>query len=354
MRPPDEELRTPATILRAAIEALRTDHEHGASWLACGAARALLAAASAGSGGPGARARDMRRLAQPLAYARPSMAAVANTVARIYAAGWPAGAPSGRAREAEAALRRAASAAEVALAEWAAAAGAILEFARPLLQAPILTHSRSGTVERTLAALATSATSGNAARDLIATTSWPGGEGVETARALAASGWRVTLIADAAAGLMMAGARVVALGADSVRADGALVNKVGSYLIALAASAAGVPVYVVCETLKVAPPSWPLALEEMPPAELAPETPAGVTARNVYFDVTPASLIAGYITERGLLNAGNIRALAESAEERLALLAAIAAASAPRKFGSSGEGLSRQNDVHTSDHFSAG
>jgi translation initiation factor 2B subunit (eIF-2B alpha/beta/delta family) len=105
----------------------------------------------------------------------------------------------------------------------------------------------------------------------------------------------------------------VVLGADSLRADGSLVNKVGSYPLALVAQAARVPVYVLCETLKVAPDGWPLALEEMDPSELLPAPIPGVTARNVYFDRTPAAYLTAIITERGILTSDDVSAIARSA-----------------------------------------
>src|SRR5262245_11952240 len=89
MQPPDADPRGPSAMLTTAIETLRADHEHGASWLARYAAQALVAAAAAYTPNmPGMTALEwsvhMRRFARDMAYARPSMAAVANTVARIY------------------------------------------------------------------------------------------------------------------------------------------------------------------------------------------------------------------------------------------------------------------------------
>ena len=100
------------------------------------------------------------------------------------------------------------------------------------------------------------------------------------------------------------------LGADSVRADGSVVNKVGSYPLAVTASSLGVPVYVLCETLKIAAPSFPLTLEEMEPGELLPEPVAGITVRNIYFDRTPAEYISGVVTEEGVLDVEAIAARA--------------------------------------------
>src|SRR5262245_49537379 len=96
MLPSDTDPREPQAILTAAITTMRADHEHGASWLARYAAQALASAAAASTANVlGIAApewsRHMRRFAHDMAYVRPSMAAVANTVARVYSAGWPAG-----------------------------------------------------------------------------------------------------------------------------------------------------------------------------------------------------------------------------------------------------------------------
>ena len=58
-----------------------------------------------------------------------------------------------------------------------------------------------------------------------------------TAQTLAAAGMRVTLLTDAEAGLFIPECAAVVVGADSILADGAVVNKAGTYLLALAAHA---------------------------------------------------------------------------------------------------------------------
>jgi translation initiation factor 2B subunit (eIF-2B alpha/beta/delta family) len=328
-QPPDDHAAPPSDELANVLARVRADREHGASWLARDVARALASAAAnppldgtAADHAAERQAAELRRGARELAHARPSMAALATTVARICAAGWPAGAavhpltPDGAlpAREALARLRVAAQ--QLATA-WDEAASAIFGHARPLLHGTVLTHSRSGTVERVLTLLAASPA---VLAGAIVTESRPGGEGVATARALAAAGLPVTLVADAAAGLVAGQASCVVLGADSVRDDGSLVNKVGSYPLALAAHAAGVPVYVLCETLKFAPAGWPLVLEEMDPAELLPEPVAGLTVRNVYFDRTPAEYVTAIVTEQGTLQPDAVRPYAEATARALAAL----------------------------------
>ena len=324
----DPERPAEVDSLAAALARVRADREHGASWLAREAALALAAAAASAlqhGAAPDAdlvqAAARLRAGARDLATARPSMAALATTVAHICAAGWPPHAAARVAPEDPAATRealaRVRAAAEQLAAAWDTSAHAIATHARPLLRGVVFTHSRSGTVERVLVELAGAPSE---LKGVIVTQSHPGDEGVATARALAGAGLPVTLVADAAVGLMVGEAGCVALGADSVRPDGSLVNKIGSYPLALAARAAGVPVYTLCETLKVAPEGWPLVLEEMDPKELLPEPAAGVAVRNVYFDLTPASAITALVTEHGVLRPEEVRPLAQTAARELAAL----------------------------------
>src|SRR5260370_735480 len=151
---------------------------------------------------------------------------------------------------------------------------------------------------------------GDALPALWLTGSRPGGEGVALARALAPIGWQITLIADAAVGMFVREAAAVLVGADSIRTDGGVVNKVGTYPLALAAQRAGVPMFVLAESVKIAAPSAPLVLEEMDPRELLPEPVPGVAARNPYFELTPAELVNATITERGRLSRQDIAASA--------------------------------------------
>jgi translation initiation factor 2B subunit (eIF-2B alpha/beta/delta family) len=314
--------RSPQAILDDALQRIRADREHGASWLARTAAGALAEACEASAVAPGAEEalRQVHTAARALAHARPSMAALANTVAHIWAAGAPRPDAPRDAADVEVALARMREAARVEVALWSHAADEIFTAARAYLSAAtLLTHSRSGTVEHVLTRLAADAPAGEP-HAIFVTESRPGGEGVALAGILAAAGWRVTLIADMACGLFMGQARAVVAGADSVRADGGVVNKVGTYPLALAAHAAGVPLYILCETRKIAAAEYPLTFEEMDAAELLPRPMPGIVARNPYFDLTPARLVTGVVTERGTLSQDEIRAIAMEAARSLAAL----------------------------------
>ncbi len=127
-----------------------------------------------------------------------------------------------------------------------------------------------------------------------------------------------TLIADNAGGLLMARGQVdaVIVGTDRVTANGDVCNKIGTYLKALAAHDTGVPFYVALPytTFDGATPSGDaIPIEERSPSELTEITGATADglktvrltqsdAYNPAFDVTPARLVTGYITERGVLD----------------------------------------------------
>lgn len=288
------------------VERIRDDREHGASWLAREAARQMARMAE-GAGDAEERLRRLHMLGQALAQTRPSMATIANTVAHIWMV---AATHTGDAQARLDALRAEALAVD---ARWASATAEMTRWARATVSGTVYTLSRSGSIEQTLTTLA-SERSGSEPLRVIVSESRPGGEGVALAKTLAAAGAHVTLVADGACATFIDQAALVLVGADSVRSDGAVVNKVGTHTLALVARAAGKPVYALAERLKITPGAYPLVIEEMNPVELLPAPMSGVTARNVYFDVTPARLITSVITEAGAVDAHDIAELAEDAE----------------------------------------
>jgi methylthioribose-1-phosphate isomerase len=130
----------------------------------------------------------------------------------------------------------------------------------------------------------------------------PRNQGLLTCWELAQAGIPHTLIADNAAGLLMMQGRVdcVIVGADRIAANGDTANKVGTYLKALAAQAHGVPFYVAAPVSTIdfaCPDGAHIPIEERAADELgAGDTPVA----NPAFDVTPATLISGVITEYGV------------------------------------------------------
>ncbi|MCZ6746872.1 MAG: S-methyl-5-thioribose-1-phosphate isomerase [Acidobacteria bacterium] len=120
----------------------------------------------------------------------------------------------------------------------------------------------------------------------------------------------VTLIADSMSGLMMRRGNVdaVVVGSDRIAANGDVANKIGTYLVAVAARDNNVPFYVAAPTTTVdldTPSGDTIPIEERDQAEithlggvrLAPE---GIQVANPAFDVTPARLVTAIITETGV------------------------------------------------------
>ncbi len=158
----------------------------------------------------------------------------------------------------------------------------------------VITHSYSSTVLEVCRLLR------NQGLRMIVTESRPLAEGRRLAEQLAAWGVPTLYITDAQIGLFVAQADAVLVGADSVLVDGSVVNKVGTYPLALVAREQGVPFQVCCESFKQrAASDPPPELEEMAPAELGVPDWPGVTVRNVYFDITPARLVTAWIDETG-------------------------------------------------------
>ncbi len=132
-----------------------------------------------------------------------------------------------------------------------------------------------------------------------------------TAWELAQAGIEVTLICDGAAARVIGEGKVhcAIVGADRIAANGDTANKIGTYGVALAARSHGVPFYVAAPSntfdLSIKGGGG-IPIEERDPSELlagsrAPALSRSLDAYNPAFDVTPARLVSGFITERGII-----------------------------------------------------
>jgi translation initiation factor 2B subunit (eIF-2B alpha/beta/delta family) len=174
----------------------------------------------------------------------------------------------------------------------------------------VLTHSRSSTVA---AALTTAHNAGRKLR-VVVTESRPLFEGRALAAELAREGVDVTLIADSAAASLLTEVGCVLVGADCITPN-ALVNKIGTRMIALAARELGVPMYAAADSSKFLNPAGLSLLVEPGRAaeELWEGAPAAVNVLNRYFEETPLSYLTGIITESGLITSGDAAEHAEIA-----------------------------------------
>ena len=132
----------------------------------------------------------------------------------------------------------------------------------------------------------------------------------------------VTLVTDNMAGYLMQQRRidVIVVGADRIAANGDTANKIGTYTLAVLAERHRIPFYVAAPLssidIAIADGSA-IPIEERDPTEVTSFrgmrwAPDGVSVANPAFDVTPAALITGLVTERGVIgqpDATKIRAL---------------------------------------------
>ena len=103
----------------------------------------------------------------------------------------------------------------------------------------------------------------------------------------------------------------VIVGADRIAANGDTANKIGTYTVAVLASAHRVPFYVAAPHSTIdfnCPTGAGIPIEERSSTEVTEMfgeriSPIGVPARHPAFDVTPARLITAIITDRGVLRA---------------------------------------------------
>ena len=135
----------------------------------------------------------------------------------------------------------------------------------------------------------------------------------------------VTLISDNMAGYMMSGGEIdaVVVGTDRVAANGDVANKIGTYMVAVLAKRHNIPFYVACplSSIDMSVDSG----DDIPIEERAADevrgfrdfhwAADGVMIRNPAFDITPAELVTGLITERGVVFNPSRQSLADLCSE---------------------------------------
>jgi methylthioribose-1-phosphate isomerase len=155
----------------------------------------------------------------------------------------------------------------------------------------------------------------------------PRNQGLLTAWELGAHGVPHTVIVDSAAGHVMQRGRVdvVMVGADRVTATGDAANKIGTYQKALAARDNNIPFYVAAPTPSI---DWSISDGEAIPIEHraddevrqiggVPVLQPTTAVANPAFDVTPARLITGLITEHGVVRPGELGSLQDDRRQRI-------------------------------------
>ena len=263
------------------------------------------------------------RAARTLEATRPTAQNLFYAVARVLAAIEAEGDHPTKARQA------AVAAAHAIADEDAAACRAIGQVGRPLLGtgARVSTHCNAGWLAFVDWGSALSPIYA-AHRDGAEVFVWvdetrPRSQGARlTAWELAGEGIPHAVVADNATGLLLQTCQIdcVIVGADRIAANGDVANKIGTYTSALAARAAGVPFYVAAPLTTVdatCPSGAHIPIEERHSDEVAwvwgwttdgrfdrvRVVPEGTTCHNPAFDVTPAALVTGIITPRGVVTA---------------------------------------------------
>lgn len=294
------------TDLDALVAPLRADTVSGASEVARSASEVMRRAAVRI---PAATLEGLQwglgEVAMKVLDAQPSMAPLVRLVQGVLAA-------AGEADTVEHARHAAVDAAEAFRGGLETRKTAVAERAAEVLPATgtIATISASSTV-RTALVGTSSAAAGPKARRVLCFESRPMNEGRDVAEALADAGVDVELAVDAAAFSLAPCCEAVVFGADSI-GDQGVVNKVGSAALAHAAHAAGVPVYVLCDSTKILPVGFPQVIEDdRPGEEVWEEPPEGVTVWNRYFEAVPLGLITAVVTDEGVFGPDEVEGMRE-------------------------------------------
>lgn len=271
------------------MRSITADDEHGASTLSIRALELLRDRAGTLVAEDEPDATELTDLARRVCRARPSMAVLQNRCARAIAG---ADTPEAVHEATVDGIGRAVAADR----ETAFRAAGLVK------DNHVATLSRSGTVLDALGA-------GTAAQVAVATSA-PGNEGIGTAESLA-DDLPVVLHTDAATAHVLAneGIDLVLVGADTILPDGRIVNKTGTRGLALAAAHEGIPVYAAAATDKI-------STEQTVNLETGDTTAVydgdtDLDALNPTFDVTPAAVVDGIVTERGLLEPEDVGAIAD-------------------------------------------
>ncbi len=264
--------------VRSILEEMRSERIRGASWLALKGAEAYIALANI---------LERDKLENALREMKKEVPVVNRTMASLYnlARFMPVtGNPEAVRAKAEEFIRLA----EEAKREIGNIGSELIDE-----NEVVITHSFSSAV---LEIFKTAKKKGKRFR-VILTESAPDYEGIALARELEKLGIPFEMITDAQLGFFAGKATLALVGADNVTSDGAVINKAGTYLLALACHDNGVPFYAAAESFKLHPK---LTSGEVEIAE-RPYARQGYRVRNYLFDVTPWRYVRGVITEFGIL-----------------------------------------------------
>ncbi len=281
--------------VKTRIAEIRLDRSHGAGWLSRQAVAALkLAVQKSEAATSDALLAELREVAQELVATRPSMTSITNAVARFISELWSR---AQALKELNAFKEFASSVADELVTELAQAAfTAAAKGAEAIADGDlVLTCSYSSTV---CEAFRIAANKGRNFEVLVAESKFKDrAYGKVVAEQLEQYSIPVEIIPDEAIRQSAPKAKKALVGADSILSDGSLINGSPTHELALAAGEHNIPFYVVCETVKFSLGSH-VQLEEG-------------------FDQIPSHLVAGIITERGMIRPDDVLDLTADLRERV-------------------------------------
>jgi ribose 1,5-bisphosphate isomerase len=173
----------------------------------------------------------------------------------------------------------------------------------------ILTHCHSSTVVKILITL----NKKNNKLHVFADETRPLLQGRITAKNLSQAGVVITHIPDSASGFLISPwsgkdlmMNAIVVGADAIRVDGSIINKIGTYDIAASAYLNKIPFFVATSLLKY-DFLKNVKIEKRSDKEVWATKPKNVRVLNFAFDLVPAQLITGLITEFGLIKPSKVK-----------------------------------------------
>jgi len=164
----------------------------------------------------------------------------------------------------------------------------------------IMTHCHSGEAM----AIIESAWKEGKRIKVYATETQPKEQGIITAKELARMNIPVILIVDSAIEFFIKDVDKIIVGSDAIRKDG-VVNKIGTYTMAVVAKEHKKPFYMVGNTLKL-DRRKNITIEERSPHEIYDERMKTMEIRNPAFDITPWKFVTRVVTEKGVMTPANV------------------------------------------------
>ena len=165
----------------------------------------------------------------------------------------------------------------------------------------IMTFSRSSTIFHSLKKLAERDET-KTLPELTIFESRPALEGKKLALEVTELGYKVNYLVDAAMSMAIITLKpdMILIGADTIFPNGNVANKIGCHALALLAYQQKIPFFVVSSTLKLLLKAIPFSVQSYSSTDIwSKDKPEGIKIYNPYFEIIPAKLITGYVTEYG-------------------------------------------------------